>query len=276
MTDVDPARSNKYLDALRASGLIPDQTLREELERLTRSHAGKVTIATLSQQLEEAGFVTAWQNQHLLQGRKRGFMLNQYKLLDCLGVGGMGTVYLGEHALMGRKVAIKVLSRTAKNQVVTTRFQIEGRAIAALDHPNIVRAYDFNQTTKYAYLVMEFVDGSNLEQLVERQGPVKFEDAATYIRQAAAGLDHAHSLNIVHRDIKPSNLMLDDKGNIRVMDLGLARVLDPDAFSLTVASAQDILGTIDFLAPEQAVNSHDVDARADIYSLGGTLYYLLT
>ena len=189
----------------------------------------------------------------------------------------MSSVYLAEHVLMQRRVAIKVLPKNrVSDSSYLARFQLEAKAAAALDHPNIVRAYDVDHEGNTHYLVMEYVEGSDLQSLVKKSGPLDYAVAADYIRQAARGLSHAHKLGLIHRDVKPANLLVDGQNVVKVLDLGLAKFSDEDKASLTVAYDENVLGTADYLAPEQALDSHGVDARADIYSLGCTLYYLLT
>ena len=189
----------------------------------------------------------------------------------------MSTVYLGEHVLMQRRVAIKVLPTEPRfRHVLPGPLHREARAAASLDHPNIVRAYDVDNDGDNHYLVMEFVDGRDLQQTVKRSGRMDYVTAADYIRQAAEGLGHAHSNGLIHRDVKPANLLVDQKNVVKVLDLGLARFTDDDRASLTVQYDENVLGTADYLAPEQAINSHDVDARADIYSLGCAFYFLLS
>ena len=145
-----------------------------------------------------------------------------------------------------------------------------------MDHRNIVRAYDVDNDGDIHYLVMEYVDGRDLQQMVKEDGPLDYAAAADYIRQAAEGLAHAHQAGLIHRDVKPANLLVDQKNVVKVLDLGLARFTDEDRASLTVAYDENVLGTADYLAPEQAIDSHGVDARADIYSLGCSFYFLLT
>ena len=139
-----------------------------------------------------------------------------------------------------------------------------------------MRAYDVDNDGDTHYLVMEFVDGRDLQQTVKKSGPMEYATAADYIRQAAEGLGHAHSNGLIHRDVKPANLLVDQKNVVKVLDLGLARFTDEDRASLTVQYDENVLGTADYLAPEQAIDSHGVDARADIYSLGCAFYFLLT
>ena len=224
----------------------------------------------------------------LLKGRHKGFFLGPYRLLDLLGKGGMGSVYVGEHLLMRRRAAVKVLpsKQISRRPSMLERFRREAQAVAALDHLNIVRAYEFNKElldkVDVYYLAMELVQGEDLQQLVaERKANKRFLDfflAVDYIRQAALGLAHAHEAGLVHRDIKPANLFIDDKGVVKILDLGLVKSFEEpeDSSSLTGEHENTVLGTADYLAPEQAVSSRDVDARADIYALGYTLYYAIT
>ncbi|MEM9369458.1 MAG: serine/threonine-protein kinase, partial [Planctomycetota bacterium] len=204
----------------------------------------------------------------------KGFFLGSYKLLRPLGKGGMGVVYLGEHHVMKRQMALKVLPSDAlKDERRIDRFKEEARASAQLDHPNIVRAYDFNEASSKLYIVMEYVDGTDLHQVVARDGVMEVGAALDAIMQAASGLAHAHQRGIVHRDIKPSNLMLRADGVVKVSDMGLARI---GWSGSEESNSKRLTGTADFIAPEQALNSQSVDARADIYSLGCSWYFLLT
>ena len=184
--------------------------------------------------------LTAWQADMLLQGKHRGFRLGPYRILRPLGQGGMSKVFLAEHEMMHRRCAIKVLpSKYQEDADLLNRFHLEARAIAALDHPNIVRAYDFNKDVRYGkeihYLVMEYVEGPDLRRMVEEQGPLDYRKAADFICQAAEGLAHAHAAGFVHRDIKPANLLVDPHGVLKILDLGLAtftfeaeQTLNPD------------------------------------------------
>jgi serine/threonine protein kinase len=174
--------------------------------------------------------------------------------------------------------AIKVLPQHRINDSsYLGRFYREARAAAALDHNNIVRAFDVDNDGDNHYLVMEYVEGNDLQRIVATQGVLSYETAAEYIRQAADGLAHAHHVGLIHRDIKPANLLVDNKGVVKILDMGLARFADDEKqASLTQLHDENVLGTADYLAPEQAINSHTVDSRADLYSLGCTLYFALT
>ena len=233
------------------------------------------TPQRLADGLVGAGILTKWQANKLIAGKGKGFFLGTYKLLRPLGKGGMGMVYLGEHHVMKRQMALKILpSHALRDKRRIERFKEEARASAQLDHSNIVRAYDFNESGGKLYIVMEYVDGIDLHQAVVRDGVMAIPAALDAIYQAASGLAHAHERGIIHRDIKPSNLMLRSDGVIKVSDMGLARIgwgpADGDG------DKRRLTGTADFIAPEQALNSKTVDARADIYSLGCTFYFLLT
>ncbi|HWA96874.1 MAG TPA: serine/threonine-protein kinase [Pirellulales bacterium] len=187
----------------------------------------------------------------------------------------MGAVYRARHTRLKRMVAFKVIaSHGLVHAEITARFEREMEAVGRFDHRHIVRAYDAGEANGCAYLAMELLDGFDLAALVRRLGPLRVADACEVVRQSALGLQHAHEHGLVHRDIKPSNLMLTTGGTVKLLDLGLARLRSPLDDELTVPS--QLLGTVDYLAPEQADNSHSVDIRADLYSLGCTLFKLLT
>jgi eukaryotic-like serine/threonine-protein kinase len=266
-----------FLDLLRRSTLIEKDQLDAALADVER-RASKLPIETtaLVDHLVEAGLLTQWQTDKLLEGRHKGFFLGKYKLLGHLGTGGMSSVYLAEHILMRRRVAIKVLPQSkVKDTSYLARFYREARAAAALDDPNIVRAYDVANDGDVHYLVMEYVDGRDLQITVAADGALPLTQAADFIRQAASGLAHAHLMGLIHRDIKPANLLIDRKGTVKILDMGLAQFSNDDEASLTIAHDEKVLGTVDYLSPEQALDSHSVDERADIYSLGCTLYFAL-
>ncbi len=203
--------------------------------------------------------------------------LGQYQLLEKLGEGGMGQVFKARHQLMDRIVALKVINKKhLDNPEAVLRFHREIRALAQLDHPNIVRAHDADQVDDRHFLVMEYIEGTNLAKLVRRQGPLAVAQACAYIQQAGAGLQHAHEHGLVHRDIKPSNLIVTSSGQIKVLDLGLAKLREEQPVGDELTAAGQLMGTLDYMAPEQWEDTHAVDIRADIYSLGCTLYHLLT
>jgi len=270
---------DRFIALVERSGLIESARL-GTLVAAWKQSAGAVELDDaehLGRFLIESGTLTAWQSRKLLDGRHRGFMLGNYRLLDHLGSGGMSNVYLAEHVLMQRRVAIKVLpEHRVSDAEYLARFHFEGQAVAALDHPNIVRAYDLGSEGKIHYLVMEYVEGSDLEALVERHGPMPAHMAASYIAQAAAGLEHAHGVGLIHRDVKPANLLVDRRGVVKLLDLGLAKSTAETQAASLFSRDDQVLGTAAYFAPEQATSSNTVDARADIYGLGCTLYFLLT
>jgi uncharacterized protein (TIGR03067 family) len=220
---------------------------------------------------------------------------SRYRVQELLGVGGMGAVYKAEHLLMERRVALKLISHTlTSDPAMVERFRREVKSAARLKHPNIVMAYDAEQAGDSHFLVMEYVEGQSLARLVAEQGPLPVRQACDYIRQAALGLQHAHERGMVHRDIKPQNLMLTPDGQTKILDFGLARFAMETAPSgalglVTAANASaasalssgsltqigTVMGTPDYIAPEQVTDAHTADIRADIYSLGCTLYDLL-
>ncbi|MEK6239769.1 MAG: serine/threonine protein kinase, partial [Planctomycetales bacterium] len=262
-------RSSKLVDSRDLDPVV------EELERDTGLSPPETE--DLAARLIEGKLLTLWQHEKLADGRSEGFFLGKYKLLDHLGSGGMGDVFLAEHRRLQRKTAIKVLpSALTDNPQLLRRFHQEARATAALDHPNIVRAYDVDEENGVHYLVMEYVEGEDLQVRVSRTGWLPARDIADGLRQAADALAHAHARQMIHRDVKPSNLLLDPNGVVKVLDMGVARFLEQeDQESLTLAGHEEVLGTVDYLAPEQLVDPHSVDGRADLYSLGCTMFFLL-
>jgi serine/threonine protein kinase len=271
--------TDTFVDLLRRSGLIEQHQLDAALADFDRQAADRAAAdaPALCAYLVERGLLTKWQSDKLLEGRHKGFFLGNYKLLGHLGTGGMSSVYLAEHVVMRVRRAIKVLPANKVNDTsYLARFHREARAAAALDDPNIVRAYDVDQHEGTHYLVMEYVEGRDLQVLVASDGALSPTQAAEYIRQAASGLAHAHQVGLIHRDIKPANILIDLKGTAKILDMGLAQISNDDQASLTIAHDEKVLGTVDYLAPEQAIDSHTVDGRADIYSLGCTLYFALT
>jgi serine/threonine protein kinase len=276
MAKVNTAR---FLELCQRCGLVEETLLAAAVREVTAGSNGKLpdTPEELADRLVDANLLTRWQADNLLQGKHKGFFLGKYKLLRHLGRGGMSNVYLAEHVMMRRLVAVKVLpEKKVEDSSYLERFKLEARAAAALDHPNIVRAYDIDQDGKNYYLVMEYVEGRDLHSMVQEDGPLDYDQAADYIAQVASGIQHAHDAGLIHRDIKPANCLVDRKNTVKILDLGLAKFSQDDLPSLTIAHDENVLGTADYLAPEQALNSHNVDRRVDIYSLGCTLYYLLT
>jgi serine/threonine protein kinase len=201
-------------------------------------------------------------------------MLGDYLLIEKIGAGGMGEVFRAEHHIMHRQVALKILPKSlSSNQSLVDRFYAEVRAVARLMHPNIVTAFDAGQHQGIHFLVMELIDGEVLSKRVSEQGPLSTSEAIEVLRQAATALDYAHRLGIIHRDIKPSNMMLNRQGVLKILDFGLAQIGEAVE---SKSSAARLIGTVEFMSPEQISQPDAIDNRSDLYSLGATLFYLLT
>jgi eukaryotic-like serine/threonine-protein kinase len=269
-----PTSTPQLLDVIRRSRLVDSTTW----EDYVLAHPDlPEQPRDLADRLVEYGLLTRFQAKHILAGRYRGLLLGQYRLLDQIGKGGSGVVFVAEHRKLRRKTAIKVLpAERIHEKESLERFYREARAVASLDHPNIVRAHDVNHEGNIHYLVMEYVDGPSLQTYVEQRGALPIKEAARYVVQVAEGLQHAHERGLIHRDIKPANLLLDPSGIVKILDMGLAKFFQEQSDTLTRdLSRGAVLGTADYLSPEQALNCHNVDIRADIYSLGATFYTLL-
>lgn len=250
----------------------------------------------LAKDLVQRGWLTPFQVNQLMQGKGADLGLGNYVLIERLGEGGMGQVFKACHRAMGRVVALKVMRKELTSRPDTVRrFRREIMAAASLHHPNIVLAFDADQVGDLHFFVMEYIEGIDLGRLVKTRGPLPVRDACDAIRQAAMGLQHAFEHNLVHRDIKPTNLFRAQPqgsqpgGVIKLLDMGLARLRESESDSSSnvgggplvsvgtqLTQAGKVMGTPDFIAPEQARNSHTVDIRGDLYSLGCTFYFLLT
>jgi formylglycine-generating enzyme required for sulfatase activity len=233
----------------------------------------------IARELNKRGWLTGFQIKEIFRGRGKSLAIGPYRILDLLGEGGMGRVFRALHTRLGREVALKVIRREKlANPMTVRRFRQEIQAVAQLSHPNVVLAFDADEAGGDHYLAMEYVDGVDLTKYVRDRGPLPVTVACDYVRQAALGLHHAYERGLVHRDVKPSNLIAAKTGQVKVLDLGLAMLNEGLGSESATRVTQEgfVIGTPDFLAPEQAQNPLHVDTRADIYSLGATLYYLLT
>lgn len=288
-----------FLSLLQRVGLFAPEQVEELAQQLAPHYRDPICLADY---LIEIDWLTEFQVQTLLDGNPNDLILGPYQLLSRLGEGGVSTVFKAWDSERGRIVALKML----RQDVISSRdairqFNRELQAVTRLSHPNIIKTYDAEQLGNIHYFAMEFVEGTDLKTFVEQSGPLPVEQACDYIRQVAQGLQHAHQLGLVHRDIKPANLFLINppvQGKlltngmtpprrgpdplVKILDWGLARIkttegetFDPHASYLESEKGQ-LIGTADYVAPEQARDPSLVDTRADIYSLGCTFYYLLT
>ncbi|HUR53871.1 MAG TPA: bifunctional serine/threonine-protein kinase/formylglycine-generating enzyme family protein [Gemmataceae bacterium] len=267
-----------FLAAIRQSNLLPAARL-TELEQWV--HLARPDVQALAKEINRRGWLTPYQIKEIFKGNGKALTFGPYVLLDLLGEGGMGRVFKAHQKRLGRDVALKIIRREKLNHpAAEARFNQEVEALAKMTHPNVVTVFDADVVGDVHYYSMELIDGTDLTKMVRDRGKLPMPEACEYVRLAALGLQHAHEKNLVHRDIKPSNILVSRNGRtVKLVDLGLARLMETapgaeEAGRLTQEGF--VIGTPDFLAPEQARNPGAVDIRADIYALGGTLFYILT
>ena len=269
--------SSPFRNAAIASGLLTAEQIQAALLQLQKEgvYSGQTSVDDdmIIAVLVEQNLLNAWQAEQLRSGRTR-FNLGPYRIFDSIGRGGMGQVFKAEHTMMGRTVAIKVLPKSRCTPLAVESFMREIRAQAKLDDPYLVRAYDAGFDGNVYYLVTEYVPGFDLRKLVRRRIKLGMREAASIISQVAKGLAHAHSVGLIHRDVKPGNVLVNHDGMAKLSDLGLAGFLSE--INTGDPRAGKIVGTADYLPPEQIRNPRDVYPTGDIYSLGCTLYYAVT
>lgn len=274
-----PEDTQSFLGILRKSTLLEPR----DIDNVVRQHSlqGNTPSVEAARAFVHEKLLTVFQARQLLKGKWRGLCVGKYKLLYPLGSGGMGYVYAAEEIGTGWQVAVKVMSdRYRKDIAMLTRIQLEAQAGMRLKHPNILRTWSIDRTEDSQgdmyYVVMELVKGISLNEMVALEKQISIGRACDVVCQAAMGLQHAHDNGLVHRDVKPENLLIRTDGSVKILDFGLAMIDENDEeFLMAMIMGQDRLGTADYVAPEQSINSYRVDSRADIYSLGGTLYFAL-
>jgi serine/threonine-protein kinase len=274
--------ASDFLSLLERSELLtPDQIARATVKLGISGNDSPVAVAKL---LVKFGVITRLQAMRLLEGKARGFFVDRFRIDDILGSGGMGWVYVARDMDNGDRVALKMLCEQNEKDIgLLTRFKLEAKAGMMIDHAAVVRTREYGRSSglygDVHFMVMDLFEGVGIDEFISMGGPMPWELACHVARYMCAGLHHSHRQGLIHRDVKPANVLVDTNGSAAILDFGLSLISnddDDDEFSLAMIFGHDCLGTADFIAPEQAVDSFNVDHRADIYSAGATMYYSLT
>jgi serine/threonine protein kinase len=271
----DAAAVEGFLKNVLRSGLLDRKQLQLALRGIARERRGD--IRAVADHLVHGGHLSRFQARKILKGKWRGLILGPYQVLALIGRGGMGTVFLARDSRTNELLALKVLPRSSAEKRQRARFRREMKISRQVDHPHLASTYSSGKIEDIYYIAMEYIPGKSLQRLVAAEGPLDVPRAARLLSEVAAGLDHAHGQGLIHRDLKPSNIMITPKDHAKVLDLGLALIEGEDVADVRVVGGRGyIVGTMDYIAPEQTANSAAVDRRADIYSLGCTLYFAIT
>jgi serine/threonine protein kinase len=271
------ATVEQFLQALGRSGLLSPEAVREIVEGAPGE--ARENAKRLAEHFVRLSKLSHFQARKLLDGTWAGLVLGPYQIIMPIGRGGMGTVYLARDTLTPRLLALKILppKKARQSERLIARFQREMELSRRVTHPNLTETYDVGQSLGVYYIAMEYIAGVSLYRVVATGGPLTVRRAAKLFAQAAAGLDAAHAVGLIHRDLKPSNIMVTPRDQVKILDLGLAMITDETKDDIEVIGGKGyVVGSMDYIAPEQTENSAAADARSDLYGLGSTLYYALT
>ncbi|MDH3719400.1 MAG: serine/threonine protein kinase, partial [Planctomycetota bacterium] len=267
---MDIKTPEQFLDCLDDSGVLG----KADLQAARETAAGLDDSKAVAQRLAKQGLLSRWQASQILAGKLPAH-LGKYKLLDQLGVSKSGAAFLAEHEQMERRVVVKTITRAdGQTDEAAHEFLDEARRLAGIDHRNIIHIFDVDRAGGQYYLVLEYVHGESLQRFVDRNGPLAYEAGAGYIALAASALAEAHQRGIHHHRLQPDRLLVDQHGELKILGMGVARLVDPQDDQRRTADVET--GDVDYVAPEQATGKNKIDQRTDVYVLGCCLYFVLT